>query len=525
MKRPPGEKKMTKIPENSRPIEEGPTFDASAEQLEAHLTSLRAKLDEALRLVAEIPQLLVDIELTAAALREALAAGPPPPIEPPVEPPTRPPVEPPPVKPPTRPPTKPPANEVPEPPAEPVIVVPTARDFIYRADERACEPVSDRARQALSKFTGEFAMPRAASWINQNFPSEMPVIEVRGRCPDNAAITLAGGWDPNQNAIVGVGDVPANVCFVGGSADASLPLGVGSHDPAFGKAGRLEAHRLEIRVNPTAQGILQEARIGTLIFNEFTFAPSDLLDPGDYHDHCIHFGYDYGLFVLRGMKRNPNFKWRQHAVYDKGGGDFFLLDCDLFGGNRSWTQHRPDQLVPIGAGGGAQRRGVYYVARCTGDSYGWNWPSEDGGAALTQWSSPDKDSWYIDNRVIDARYGALVVSGQGPDKGNFLGWNGRANGRVFLLGNTFENLRSPRACVNVSSVDEVFIGEGNTILGGNLDLLIDGPNSIHKGGVGRVVIARSVAEALAARGRVATGNGAGGIRHLTGAEVLAMAAA
>jgi len=149
-------------------------------------------------------------------------------------------------------------------------------------------------------------------------------------------------------------------------------------------------------------------------------------------------------------------------------------DNDLRGGNRTGFQIRPQ------ADENQRPRGPQVISGNTAVGYGWNMGDTpatfDGGSCITVWANPEDRTWIFGNTITDAKYGCLMVGGQGPDR-NWLNADGFPIHQVLIWGNTFENAQEghpaglpKRSAASITAVEELHWGENAMLEGARLTL-------------------------------------------------------
>lgn len=174
----------------------------------------------------------------------------------------------------------------------------------------------------------------------------------------------------------------------------------------------------------------------------------------------------------------PGIKFREHALaYLKSGSESTLIEnCDLFGGNRTGFQIRPEvENQPLPTARVMIRGNVSH-------NYGTNWTgpgSSDGGAAITCWISTN-GLYIYDNVVTNFRYKALSVGGQPAQKNFQFLDSGNQHKDVYVSGNTFTpGPATERRTCGFSACDYVRVYDDNQIKG---PLVLDtGTNKIYNG--------------------------------------------
>jgi hypothetical protein len=231
--------------------------------------------------------------------------------------------------------------------------------------------------------------------------------------------------------------------------------------------------------------------VGTLIMDGCYFLPGPKFDgTGKKHTSGLHLD-NWETFVwtnhqFRGVTpSDPGTLFREHCGYLKScigqepGTGTWIVGNTMNGGNRTNFQVRPERLHDDGTPGNAWPNAPLIIAYNESDGYGFehgNTPTTaDGGSAITVWSNPNFDTFVFGNRITNARYGCLVLSGQKANR-NYLNANGYPIKSVYLYDNLFENKNGNRTCASITSVGEVHIYPDNTFQGnGASDLVLGSP--------------------------------------------------
>lgn len=218
--------------------------------------------------------------------------------------------------------------------------------------------------------------------------------------------------------------------------------------------------------------------VGDILFDGIWYLNDKDWSPGQYSPHtsAFHLG-DHRSLVLRRIKLAADVtgehSWRgtEHTHYDKSSwtGPTWIVQNNMKGGNRTWFQRRPDIRDNV------RPMGDYMVLMNEGDSYGWDHGEGGetfaGGSAMSVWTAPDDRVFVAGNRVADAKYGCLMLGGQGPDRDWYVeDETGQEEPYVikeaWVWDNYFENAhighlpgRPKRNAVALSSVKDLHIGK------------------------------------------------------------------
>tara|TARA_R110002167_G_scaffold93122_2_gene249809 strand:+ start:8561 stop:10030 length:1470 start_codon:yes stop_codon:yes gene_type:complete len=262
------------------------------------------------------------------------------------------------------------------------------------------------------------------------------------------------------------GDEFASACFVGLDPTASVELGFGSHFERVQPTGSVWAFDIGLR-GPTdtfairANGGSEHVQLDGCWF---------LARRGhDYTETAYASGLhidNWGTLVLRNLKwrgeqpGDAGIKLREHQFYLKSGRISTLIeDNDLFGGNRSGFQRRPDfdkQVQPTD-------RMMIRGNRC--DGHGTNHEHADGGAVLTVWLS-NPATYVYDNVITNFRYQALVISGQAAATNFPFLSSGNQHREVHIAGNRFiPGPATERSTASLSSVERLHLYPDNEFQG------------------------------------------------------------
>lgn len=297
----------------------------------------------------------------------------------------------------------------------------------------------------------------------------------------------------------------ADVSFriVGLSPDAECGLGWNKN---WGAVDSVEAHDIGIRGPNDSFIIRANDGVNRAILDGCWWLTRRGV-PMDQVAHASGLHVDrWGLLVVRNHKwrgknpGEPGALLREHSLYLKSSkGQTWIVDSDLKGGNRTGFQIRPGADTP----GTDPPEGPVVVARNTTDGYGWEHGSHGGsfagGSFISVWSSPFAPVFVVGNRITDAKYGCLMVGGQGWSETHYLAPNGTVLGgdrmrlgipqdrwinrnwynsqgrplqEVYVADNVFENTQKGRAgnfpkrdAVSLNSATRLFL-YGNDVEGG-----------------------------------------------------------
>lgn len=329
-------------------------------------------------------------------------------------------------------------------------------------------------------------------------------------------IRVGHGWGSIGGDTIGTQarDDRVRIRLVGLTEDAECKLTIGQQ---WARVDRLEVHDLGLRgqsSNFIVSTINNGHPLGDLVFDGCWFLQG--ADRPNHHVSGAHLN-DHRSLTIRNHKNKAGISFREHCFYLKSSteGPTWILDSDLGGGNRTWFQRRPDVV------GNARPGGPFMVFRNHGDSYGWNHGSDgssyNGGSAITIWTAPDDSVYVAGNHVRDAKYGCLMIGGQGPGKDHTLPGQHPVQ-RAWVWDNDFENLRGDRSCAAISCTGEVHIGP-NRFESGRTLLMLDSEWQMSRVGIPNGSVALHDVDLVHVDIRTAFG---GVTRSLTTAEKSAM---
>ena len=332
---------------------------------------------------------------------------------------------------------------------------------------------------------------------------------------DAGTVVLADGWSQPQewnsrSLFVRTGtstfaDLRVRIVGISDVAEVSVAWG-----RKWGFVRELGLYNIGLRGQNDSFIIRANDGIGNLTLDgcwflaSTTFAQSGIGN-GSVHASGMHVD-KWDRLIIRHHKwrgklpTDPGPEFMEHEFYLKSGIlQTWIVENELHGGNRTLFQERP------GADEGIMPTASIVVAKNTSDGYGWHVAGADGGAAITIWSNPRNKTFILGNTITDARYGCLVVSGQGisntyhydyqyvdtdqnqatppelivsntivhgggPQGGHpqetwlrrdWLNDAGFPIGDVYVWDNVFENSRSQRATVSISATERLFWGPNN----------------------------------------------------------------
>ncbi len=280
-------------------------------------------------------------------------------------------------------------------------------------------------------------------------------------------LSMAAGWNSQPRRLTipleegKYADLSLNI--VGLSDDAEVQIGWGTQ---YGFVRSLGLYNIGIRAPKDSFAIRANDGIGTFIADGCWILNGTDPETGQMITHASGIHMDkWDVLVLRNFKwrgKTPEdigFKCREHLFYLKSSrGLTWILDNNLMGGNRTGFQIRPGNDVA----GSEMPRGPVVIAGNYAEGldlagnpsgYGWNngetGETFDGGSCITVWSNPMAPTFIVGNRILDAKYGCLSVTGQpfgfGGVNRNWYNAHDRPHDDVFIYGNEFENMQRGRA--------------------------------------------------------------------------------
>jgi len=384
---------------------------------------------------------------------------------------------------PTEPPVDPPVEGLPSwapaPPPVPEYAIPTMADCEWIIEERTARSTRGLPDITLGATEEPYLLGKA---YKASRAAGHPLPITFGVYDDAGVGVLGGGWSlwSDRSIYVDSGDGYEDLSLEIVGLDPICEVSIG-WDVKWGWPERLGLFNIGLRGAPDSFVIRANEGIGTLIVDGCWFLPSVTFGAGNTHASGIHMD-NWHTLVLRNTQwrgvrpEDPGINLREHVFYLKSciGDGTWILDNDLRGGNRTGFQIRPEF-------GQQQRpRGPVVISGNVADGYGWNMgdtPSSfDGGSCITVWTNPEDRTWIFDNRIVDAKYGGLMVGGQ-PTGKNWLNAAGFPIHKVYVWGNTFENSHQghpaglpKRSAASLTAVEGVHWGVNDLQNGARLDL-------------------------------------------------------
>ena len=299
--------------------------------------------------------------------------------------------------------------------------------------------------------------------IRENAVSgELLVIGIKGKHTESIRLCKKYGSYTQD-----YGDLVLQV--IGMDEDAEI-RGIHIYDDV-GKVKSAEFHNLKISTSYGARSpILDIGRADRLVFNGLTLFP----DPDnitDFGGAGMKWGFDLGdgsdYLHINNCKRGEGERFEEHWAYLKSTGELFITNNDIGGGNRTGLQVRtPGEKEPP--------HGHMVIYNNYAKDYGWDWGFNNGGSCITIWESLDYPVYIVNNTIINAKYGCLVIAHTPPQEVEpHLLPTGRAHSLVTLRGNKFTNPNGDRSCVSINSTEIINIVSGKFNGGVRPDILID----------------------------------------------------
>lgn len=225
---------------------------------------------------------------------------------------------------------------------------------------------------------------------------------------------------------------------------------------------RVEFHDLGIRGHKDSFAIRQRGKANHIVFSNFWIVPHWEIDT---YTSGFHLHEDWESLTLHGYQAK-GLEFREHCFYLKPGGFTQVLDCELWGGNRTGFQSRSHGAGTWSSGGTFEAspapHGAFIADGNWANGPGWNHANPDGGQWMTVWCSLEYPVRISNNVCTDARYGCLGIL-QGPVSGGepYLTEDGFSHSNVFIFNNRFENNRAERSNVVLAAARNIHFGTGN----------------------------------------------------------------
>lgn len=288
---------------------------------------------------------------------------------------------------------------------------------------------------------------------------------------DNAGEAWVGGqynkvtW-PSTKDLSWTGESKASATFVGITTTASVSLVFSSPNGRAVPTGDVLCFSIGVRGAGDGFIIRASTPVDHVQFDGCWWLPK-ADEPNKIYVSGMHIdGWD--TLVIRNHKwrgealGSPGIKFQEHPLaYLKSGTTSTIIElCDLYGGNRTGFQKRPQSDHNPLPTDRFMIRGNY----C--DGYGSNWDPGNpatsvGGAVYTVWVSA-AGTYIYDNTATNFRYKALAVSGQVPDRNWSFLPSGNQHDKVYISGNRFvPGPITERGTVGVSATDYVRIYSDN----------------------------------------------------------------
>jgi hypothetical protein len=281
--------------------------------------------------------------------------------------------------------------------------------------------------------------------------------------PDSAhSVTqrTAGGFASTSVEIVGLDDV--------------AEVGLTTWSGEWGFTDYLGVFNIGLRGYDASLQIVSNRPCGKVVLDGCWFLNQVGREGQAQYDSAVHCANWTTLVVRRTKWRgatpgSPGQLVKEHILYPKcgGPGGLWIVENEFQGSNGTCFQVRPSAAGDE-AFMSVEPTGAIVIALNRSHGYGWEHGNTEatsrGGSALSVWSSPRQPVFIYANVVTDARYGCLLLGGQGYSpipgfEGRDRNWYNDAGFPILeahIAGNTFENARSQRAAVMVSAVERVF---------------------------------------------------------------------
>jgi hypothetical protein len=279
---------------------------------------------------------------------------------------------------------------------------------------------------------------------------------------------VGGTWGQQGSDVLAFpGDEKASATFVGMTPTASVRLAFSSVGSTVQATGDVMAFDIGLRGPEDTFVIRANGGSDHVQLDGCWFlAPSGWGTSTNNYASGLHIdGWD--TLVIRNHKwrgeipGTPGINFREHPVaYLKSGRTSTLLEGnDMYGGNRTGFQKRPDaeyQALPTDR---LMVRNNYCA------NYGSNHEFGDGGAVYTVWAS-SAGTYIYDNTATNFRFQALVISGQDLSRNFQFLPSGNQHNAVYVSGNRFiPGPLTERGTVSISSVDRIHLWGDNTFEG------------------------------------------------------------
>lgn len=250
-----------------------------------------------------------------------------------------------------------------------------------------------------------------------------------------------------------------NVAFIGMTEDAEIgPLFLGQKSEDFDPVKRAEFYDIGIHGRVDSFAVRQSGYVENIVFDNFWI----VVNPGmeSTYTSGFHFHEDWKSLTLKRYQAR-NLPLREHCFYIKHGGFTQVLDCELYGGNRTGFQARPHSL-PFSS---PAPHGAFIADGNWANDFGWNHNQGDGGQWITVWCSLEYPVRISNNRCTNARFGCLGILRGAPSQGPYTTDDNWSHSNVYVYGNSMENNQSSRNCTEIVDARRVTIGEGNKLEG------------------------------------------------------------
>jgi len=248
-----------------------------------------------------------------------------------------------------------------------------------------------------------------------------------------------------------------DVKVIGLSSDAEVgPLFLGEQ---YFPVKNAHFFNIGIRGQVDTFGVRQAGYAENIVFDNFWVYEPEEVDPLFIYGSAIYLSKDWKNLTLKRYQPR-GLVVREHCFYLKPGGRTQILDCELWGGDRTGFQMRPHQaptLTPY-------PHGDILIDGNYADSFGWNHAVKDGGGWITVWTSLENNVSIRNNTCINARYGCLVISQGPPQSDPYLTVDDFSHSNIWITNNIFENLNGDRNCVSIAATRKFYLGEYNQFI-------------------------------------------------------------
>lgn len=289
--------------------------------------------------------------------------------------------------------------------------------------------------------------------VDKGLPEGLPVIiQVQGVVEGYVGIGCAWG-SPENFSLRDKDEEGINVMFLGMTPEARIgPIFLGED---FDKVERAEFSNLGLKGHNDSFAVRQLGYVKNLVFNDF-WIQKKVGHPQNKYESLMHLGEGWRSLYIGGYEARGH-EVQHHCFYLKGGGETRIVNNELWGGNRTGVQIRPHQ-EPWSS---PPPTGNIYIQNNYAQNFGWNHENPDGGGWISVWSSLNHRVIITGNTCTNARYSCLVVAQPVAAQNPYLTRDGYSHGFVGVMGNTFDNTGSQRACVSFTATRVLVLGPNN----------------------------------------------------------------